>query len=221
MDNTTEPMEMEYIPERFLIYDTETSGMPAFDCTDWSNARLIQLSWIVVEEEDVLKECNYLINDRTVMSNAESLSVHHIEDNYRYEHGYDATEVLNEFIDDASKVDVMVCHSGTFDIGVIRNECILRNVDMSPFLYTRIFNTKQSEVYKALYPTTLSNCIAKADPEYKPPGNMGPHDALYDTYLCWRLLQLTYDNYNPRLTVYNQIIYLNDVIAGLKQVKLT
>lgn len=203
------------------VFDIETSGLPAVDGRDWSNARIVQLSWIIVDESgNVLKQGNYIINDPSYQSNEESLSCHHITEDMRVQYGVPASHALTEFINDCSQVALIICHSGIFDFGVLNNECSLRKISLKPMFRVATYNTKTSDVYISRKPTNLADCVANADPDYVPPGGIQPHDALYDSFLCWRLYQLTP---NPKIsrTVLDTLQYIAQVIAGLKETRVT
>ena len=204
-----------------LAFDTETSGLPSPDGRCWSTARLVQLSWIVVNDAgDVVKQGNHLINDPSYQSNEESLSCHHITEDMRTRYGIDGAVALKEFIADCSKVQLIVCHSGIFDFGVLHNECMLRKVNLRPMFNVATFNTKKSDVYISRSPTNLADCVADADPSFTPPGGLQPHDALFDTFLCMRLFQLT-SNPKIQFTVLDLLKYIGQVISGSKQVRVT
>lgn len=175
-----------------LIFDTETTGVPKNSWSDWSNCRLIQLAWIVVDESfNVLNEQNFIINDTSYSSPQDVIDIHHITEQMRLDYGVEANLALNAFIYDCSKVDVIVSHSNPFDIGVIYNECKLRNILLNGLLNKNIYDTQKTTEYISRKPTTLVQTITELDPEYKPPNGLQPHDALYDTYLCTRLFQLS------------------------------
>lgn len=203
-----------------LVFDVETTGIPSIDCRDWSTARIVQIAWLKVDtRNDVSYTESFIIKDDSYKSCDEAVAVHGITEEIRNMNGVDASKVLNIFIEAGSDVDLIVFHSGIFDIGVIKNECELRGINLSPLYDKRIFNTKRSELYMQMKPTNLVDCVAKWDPEYKPPSDLGPHDALYDTYLCFRLYQLS--KTTQKRTVKSTMDYIDKVIAGTYQTRLT
>lgn len=203
-----------------LIFDTETTGLPSPDCKDWSTCRLVQIAWIVVDSSGTITdEKSYIINEPSYASSEEAVSVHHITEEIRSTQGVDPVPILKQFVTICSAVSRIIFHSGIFDIGVIKNECEIYNISLLPILSIPIYNTKQSELYRAMYPTNLVECVSKNDPSYVVPHNLAPHDALYDTYLCYHLYQLSSAPQTRK--VVNTLKYINDVISGKKQTKLT
>lgn len=203
-----------------LVFDTETTGLPAQDCTDWDTARLVQLSWIVIDsQDDIVAEHSYLINDTSYQSTPEALSIHHISEELRASTGFNPHLVLTDFITACSHVDVIIFHSGLFDLGVIKNECRIHHIDTSPIHTKLTINTKKSALYRSLSPITLSECISQLDPSYSPPSNLAPHDALYDTYLCKHLCELSHMQPST-FRVGNTFKYIDSVIRGERQVRL-
>lgn len=198
-----------------VYFDIEATGLPIEDHTDWSTARLVQLAWIIVDDNgQLVTEESYLISDDSYSSSEEALSVHHIEDSYRNEHGVDGRFVLRMFIRQCSQCNVIVFHSGIFDVGVLYNECLIRNINMTPIYHLFTYNTKKSNLYVKHSPNNLATVVSIIDPEYAPPTTSQPHDALYDTYLCKRLYELT----RPRQLKYHLsglIDYIERVRNGL------
>lgn len=197
-----------------LVFDTETTGIPARDCSDWSTARLVQIAWIIVTSDGtVTNEKSYIIKDDSYASCEGALNTHHITEERRAQEGLEPKMVLNLFITACSKVDTLLCHSGVFDIGVIYNECKIHNINMRPLMTKGLLNTKQTALYRSRYPNTLSQCITDNDPDYVVPNGLSPHDALYDTYLCYHLYQLSNIKRADR-EVKRSVEYIKDCING-------
>lgn len=198
-----------------VYFDLEATGLPSNFDTDWSTARLVQLAWIIFDDNgQLITEESFLISDDSYSSSEEALSIHHIEDSHRNEHGVDGHVVISMFIQQCSKCSVIVFHSGIYDVGVLYNECLIRNIDMTPILHLFTFNTKKSPLYIQHSPNNLAAVVSLIDPKYIPPTSGRPHDALYDAYLCKRL----YDASRPKHLKYHLsglIDYINRVRAGL------
>lgn len=176
-----------------LAFDTETTGLPVNDNRDWSTCRLIQLAWIIVNESsgELVKSASYLVRDPTIKSNDEALNCHHITEELREQKGIELPLILNEFILDASKCNLLVFHSGIFDLGVILNEAIIYNISLHALENLRTFNTKTTDKYLSNKPWNLVDCVKHFDPDYVPPCGLNAHDALYDTYLCYHLYEIS------------------------------
>lgn len=198
-----------------VVFDVEATGLPISDNTDWSTARLVQLAWIVVSEKTntLVKEQSYLISDDSYSSSLEALSVHHISDELRNREGIDPISAIKEFLYDCARCKLILFHSGIYDMGVIYNECLIHDINIHIIDNVRTCNTKKSDVYTSNQPGSLSEVISKVDPDYKPPNGLQPHDALYDSYLCLRLYQLS--TVKPTHKVRGDIDYINKVRNGM------
>lgn len=205
---------------QFLIFDTETTGIPTRDCTNWSFARIVQIGWILVDEHNtVTKAVSYLISDDSYNTSEEAYNVHHISDDYRNENGTAFETVIDEFIHDADESMAIVCHSGVFDIGVLHNECVVRGIDMSQIYDLPLINTKKSIEYMKNKPTTLFTCVNLLDPSFVTNIAGNAHDALYDTYLCWHLWTLS--EYVPQRAIHEIVTDIEKAKAGMMLLILT
>lgn len=171
----------------YLIFDTETTGLPRDNWYNWDNCRLIQLGWLVCDENyTIIKKQSYYINDMSYKSSVSAFNVHHISDEFRIINGFETKFVIKQFLCDLNNCDYLVCHSGFFDIGVILNECLIHGINVSYMNYKIVLDTKKSEYYD--YKHNLFNTVKNNfEIENEIIGN--PHDALFDAYLC-RILMI-------------------------------
>ena len=111
---------------RYLIFDTETTGLPAKN-NDFSLINMIELGYIIVDEDfEVIKESNNLIKgDFSIPEFITKLTG--ITDNIIEEKGNDINIVLKEFIRDVRGVDYILAHNNRFDLGILKKEFKITN----------------------------------------------------------------------------------------------
>lgn len=174
----------------YLFIDTETTGVPYNNYSDWSQCRLIQLGMLVKNnhQEIVYENCLTVQFDGTNNTTPESYNVHGISDNDRV-NSTPSRLVCEEFINVALQCDLLISHGNAFDFGVIFRECLLHNIDISCLIGKIVVNTKQSEHYRG-YHENLSQTVQRINPNWVYCSNYGEnraHNALYDAHLCSEL----------------------------------
>lgn len=197
---------------KILIFDTETTGLPKYDMQlkrkDYSEARLVQLSYIIIERNNtdkIIKVYNQLVKNISYKCSEKAYNVHNISDEYRNANGIPTENILNEFVNDVNNCDLIVSHGLDFDIPVISNEINIINKNKQILqLPTKIrtFDTKNTDIYKKcrtnLFNTVLhitkldrngliNKIITKYHLELNNKEEIRPHNALFDTYLCYEL----------------------------------
>lgn len=176
----------------YLFVDTETTGVPKNQYSDWSECRLIQLGMVVKNIHfGTVDERLYLVEyDGTNGTTQESYAIHGLSDDERKENGYSARYVCESFIDLARKCDVIVMHGTAFDLGVILRECMMNHIDFSCLIGKWIVDTKLSEQYIG-YRQNLSTTVNRLNSNWQPDthvdSGMHTHNALYDAHLCAEL----------------------------------
>jgi DNA polymerase-3 subunit alpha len=130
----------------FLIFDTETTGLPKRDnapleeLDNWP--RLVQIAWQMHDHSGkFLGAKNHIIRPEgfTIPYSAEK--VHGISTEKALKDGEDLRKVLSEFASDISKSSLVIAHNIDFDINVIASE-FLRNGIENDFLSKKKFCTK-------------------------------------------------------------------------------
>jgi DNA polymerase III epsilon subunit-like protein len=129
----------------FLIFDTETTGLPKktpmgtfhhpyyFDMYD--SARLIQLSWVMCELDlsshipRILYHEDYYIRNDEVINKA--YWVNKIKDSTRSFDGLHINEILQIFLKDVNSVNFIVCHGCDFDLGIVASEMFRLKYDQN------------------------------------------------------------------------------------------
>ena len=121
----------------YLIFDTETTGLPRSynapmsDLDNWP--RLVQLAWQLHDEKGrLLSNKNFIIRPEgfTIPFNAEK--VHGISTKRALEEGHDLKEILQVFREDVIQSKYLVGHNIGFDIHVVGSE-YLRGALVMPF----------------------------------------------------------------------------------------
>lgn len=174
----------------YLFIDTETTGVPYNNYSDWSQCRLIQLGMLVKNnhQETVYENCLTVQFDGTNGTTEEGYSIHGISDNDRV-NSTPSRVVCEEFINVALRCDLLISHGNAFDFGVIFRECLLHNIDISCLIGKIVVNTKQSEHYRGRH-ENLSQTVQRINPNWLYDSNYGEnraHNALYDAHLCSEL----------------------------------
>ena len=121
----------------FLIFDTETTGLPVdykAPLTNFENwPRLVQLAWqchdlngkFLFAKNHVIKPEGFVIPEHVARK------VHHITTEKALEIGEDLKTVLREFADDVQKATLVVGHNISFDLSIVGCEflrCGMENV---------------------------------------------------------------------------------------------
>lgn len=120
----------------FLIYDTETTGLPKNDkapLTDFKNwPRLIQLAWQMHDEKgEVIEVKNYLIKPEGFIIPRGAEKIHGISTERATKEGHDLSEVLEIFSETLSRARVIVGHNIEFDNTVMQVEYLRKEMPCS------------------------------------------------------------------------------------------
>lgn len=180
----------------YVVFDTETTGLPQLNWTDWSECHMIQIGWLVVDEHfQVISSKSRLIrNGGLYNSTPDALAIHHITDEFREENGAPFAAVMNEFLNDCKECKRIVCHGATFDVELLIHECRIYDIDISELNGVVVYDTKYSKHYvnKGM---NLSTTIKTISPTFTVSlKDKSAHDALYDAYLCLELFRKTSDH---------------------------
>lgn len=120
----------------FLIYDTETTGLPKRwnappeDLDAWGVARLVQLAWQLHDHSGkLLSQKNFLVKPVGFEIPYASEQIHGISNQRANEEGHDLIKVLAEFEKDVVAAQYIVGHNIEFDRGVVLSECFRGEVE--------------------------------------------------------------------------------------------
>jgi DNA polymerase-3 subunit alpha len=121
------PVNIKYPRDMFLIYDTETTGLPrnyeapVTDLDNWP--RLVQLAWQLHDARGNLLEAeSYVIKPEnfTIPFNAEK--IHGITTEFALREGADLKDVLEKFTASVQKCQVIAGHNVDFDQRIVGAE---------------------------------------------------------------------------------------------------
>ena len=108
----------------FLIFDTETTGLPKNDnapLTDFDNwPRMVQLAWQIHDEKGrFVENHNYLVQPDGFVIPIDAKVVHGISTEQAMKYGKPLNEVLDMFMISAAKAKYLVGHNINFDLNVL------------------------------------------------------------------------------------------------------
>lgn len=126
----------------YLIFDTETTGLPddwnapPSDTENWK--RIVQLSWCVLDENGKLKHTHdYIIKPIGFTIPRAASKIHGITYEKALKKGVPFEAVFMMFINDLAICNIIVGHNLQFDVNMVLSECYRHN------LPTNIFDKKQ------------------------------------------------------------------------------
>lgn len=176
---------------RYLIFDTETTGLPRKNSSLCNNVRswprLVQIAWIVCDNDRTIleRECTLVKPDGFTIGPA-STQIHGITNERAVREGKDIRSVLLDFSRAATFSTVAVAHNISFDMHVIESECIRNGLDL-PFRRTQnvctmessglVYGSKRGGRCKWLTLAELHEVLFGIDYE-------GHHDAGHDVTAC-------------------------------------
>jgi len=134
----------------FLIFDTETTGLPKnfnaplSDSDNWP--RMVQIAWQLHDElGNILENKDYIIKPEGYDIPFNAYRIHGISTEIANSEGVDLFEVLKEFSEVLKKVKVVSGHNVSFDYSIVGAEFIRKNVEDSlknkPIVDTMLFGT--------------------------------------------------------------------------------
>lgn len=118
----------------YLIFDTETTGLPKnfqAPITDLANwPRMVQIAWAVFDAEgrNWLKKSYVIYPDGYIISD-EVAKIHRVTQERAMMEGEPLKKVLQEFIEDLSRVDFLIAHNISFDEKIVGSEIIRQEMN--------------------------------------------------------------------------------------------
>ncbi|MBF0364695.1 MAG: 3'-5' exonuclease [Oligoflexia bacterium] len=112
----------------YLFFDVETTGLlpknyrSGFNNKSWP--KIVQAAWILADKNgSIIKTANKIVAVDVPIP-PEVVKIHGISDEIAREQGVPLNSVIDEFLDDLKKSNVLICHNITFDLNVLRGELI-------------------------------------------------------------------------------------------------
>jgi len=123
----------------YLIFDTETTGIPrnkTAPLTDLENwPRLVQIAWQLHDNKGkIISIHNYLVRPEGFDIPFKAEQIHGISTQRALEEGTELKTVLDYFLQDIDKTQVLVGHNIEFDINIIGAELVRQSINTEPFL---------------------------------------------------------------------------------------
>lgn len=118
----------------FCIFDTETNGLPVslrykeypspFNLTAYENCRIVQLSYQIYKDKELVIEKDMLIFPDKFTISPESTKIHNISHEEAVAKGRPIRECLLEFLKDTSMFEgiKLIGHNVLFDINAVASE---------------------------------------------------------------------------------------------------
>jgi len=164
--------------ESYLIFDTETTGLPV----DWkapiSNLdnwpRLVQIAWFHCDNSgNILTDSNYTVKPQGFTIPEDAIEVHGISTEMATSEGIDLKTVLIEFSKAISQSNFLVAHNLNFDEKIVGAEFLRVNVNNQLSMIPKICTMEMSINYCKL-PGNYG--------KYKWPSLSELHYKLFDEY---------------------------------------
>jgi len=114
----------------YLFFDTETTGLPYAPISDYKNwPRIIQLAWLLIDEnKDIKSKNSYIIKPEGYNIPKRVIKIHGITMKRALEEGVELEYALHRFLGDLNFAKVLVAHNIAYDYGVIRGELLRKKI---------------------------------------------------------------------------------------------
>lgn len=175
-----------------MVFDVETTGLiidksirpsvKSIKEDDTNFPHIVEIAWALLSrDQELISEGHFLIKPKIkIPQNA--INIHRITNEKVEAEGHNITEVLEKFIADAQRCEVIVGHNVMFDKYVIEAEC-LRNDLKKPFIKKRPYCTMKmgKTVMRQGKPPKLSElCIHLFGTGVTE--HLNSHSSLYDSF---------------------------------------
>ena len=157
-----------------LVFDTETTNLIKEDLTD---VHILQLAWVLYDTEtNSCEQNNFILKVPTKIYNS---SIHGITQQ-KSENGYDIAEIIDMFLEDVKKSDLLVGHNLQFDMHMIEIELFRLGLeDEIDMLYSKTYfdTMREGKTYlkERKYPKLQELYTKLFNKNFK-----NAHNALYD-----------------------------------------
>jgi len=106
---------------KYLIFDTETNGLPTKN-NDFSLISMLELGYIIFDENfEIIKESNNLIKGLFHVPEIIT-TLTGITKDITDKDGKDIKIIFKDFINDIRSVDYILAHNNRFDLGILKKE---------------------------------------------------------------------------------------------------
>ena len=114
----------------YLFFDTETTGLPSNPTSDFRNwPRMVQLAWLLVDEEGSIRSKNsYIIQPEGYNIPERVIKIHGITKEKAIKEGVPVDFALHRFLTDTNFAKLLVAHNIAYDYGVVRGELLRKKI---------------------------------------------------------------------------------------------
>jgi len=159
----------------YIVFDTETIGLPKrwnAPITDTDNwPRLVQLAWIIYDENGFEKERNNcIIKPEGFIIPEETIKIHRITNERAHSEGLDLKHVLEIFTQDLKENSYLVAHNISFDESIVGCEFFRKGID------NNLYNIKSIDTKEL----TVDFCKVEGSRGYKWPTLTELHNKLFN-----------------------------------------
>jgi len=175
---------------KFVIFDTETTGLPKFSKIDavleknnWPD--IVSLSYVVYDISNgkkLIKKIDRIVKPQGWVIPEESVQFHHITQEDAMENGEDLYDVLTNFIDDIQDARLIIAHNLRFDKNVVFNAMKWR-LDINPrYMWPDNAEFCSFEQYKREVGHTKKklNLNAMYEDTFNKPAPLNAHNSMRD-----------------------------------------
>lgn len=167
MNSTNKPRQhkpRQHKTMLILVFDTETTGLPKTrnktvhtdDLHLWPH--IVQFSYLIysTKNKNIIKIVDHIVKlPHGVEIEPVAESIHGISKKISQTQGKEINTILQEFIKDVTRTDIIVCHNLQFDINVMKAE-LFRILDQD-----KSFQGKEREQQKYKYDDFLERLLRK------------------------------------------------------------
>ena len=136
----------------YLIFDTETTGLPISfskpisDLKNWDTARCVQIAWQLHDEfGSLIDSANDIIKPNGFEIPLESTDIHGISNNIALTHGISIVEALGKLTTVLSKTAFLIGHNVNFDINILGSEYLRLNQE-NPLVDLKTIDTMTTTI---------------------------------------------------------------------------
>jgi len=154
---------------KFLVYDTETTGLPQSKYVKMSLVDLwphvVQFSYIIYDsEKNKLEKNDQIIKiPENVIMSEDNISLHGITNEMSSSSGVSINNVIEEFLNSIERVDLIIGHNLEFDLNMLKIE-IMRiikdttNEEMKKKYQEKLIKLGNYDKYYCTMKTTVDLC---------------------------------------------------------------